>query len=55
VIDTGRTLDVGSLRRIRAVLRGALAAAVDREFIPTNPASGFTIRSANNDPRSGRT
>ncbi len=50
-VDTGKPLDVGSLRRIRAVLRGALASAVDRELIPTNPASGFTIRSANNDPK----
>ncbi len=49
--DTGKILDVGSLRRIRAVLRGALATAVDRELIQTNPASGFTIRSANLDPK----
>ena len=51
VIRTTSVLMIGSLRRIRAVLRSMLGAAVEREMIPANPAGGFPLTAPAAAPR----
>lgn len=51
LVDTGRKLHMSGVRRVRAVLRGALAAAYERELIPANPAAGIVIRGPRTEGR----